>query len=101
MATSYIVILDPVTNNNEIVVDIVREATGSQQQAADLLQSGSVVRETDDKDEAEELATRLEAEGADVEIEYVVRLNLGSVYWSIMLRTAIGVLGVLAALFPG
>lgn len=87
MSATYIVTIGPVADNAEAVFEILNEVTDSQRQTADLLQSGGEAGEFDDKDEADDLADRLKAEGVDVEIERVDQRPEGFVVKGVV-RTA-------------
>lgn len=69
MPVTYVVTLEPVTENVDTIGQILIQYTESEQEVSELIEPGGVVIETEDKDEAKTLAEHLRSAGAEVEIE--------------------------------
>lgn len=69
MPDTYVVTIDPVTANEDAVLDVLNEHAESRQRARAILESGGAVTETSVESEAEAVAARLRQAGATVDVE--------------------------------
>ncbi|WP_318566971.1 helix-hairpin-helix domain-containing protein [Salinigranum marinum] len=69
MPATYFITIEPVTESEDEVRQILIGLMNSEQRVSELIESGGVVRETDDEEEADFIDERLQEAGAQVKIK--------------------------------